>query len=432
MSEPEWLLTMQYELFIALRYLKAKRKQTIISVITGISILGVILGVAALIIVLAVMTGLELELRDKILGTNAHIIVMNSKNADDSTSEEATVSKIKSVKGVISAAPFLYSKILIGRKDRNDGILLKGIDPDRVAEVSDLNSYVKQGKLEFLVPDTGMRAGTAATGNGQEWFPGIIVGEEVALNLGAGLYDVVRVLIPSGTMTPGGVVPKMKLFKVVGIFSSGMFEYDSGLAYVHIEIAKKMFKLGGATSGIEVKVTDIFGSQEIGQRIQQQLGLNYWVRDWIDMNRSFFSALKLEKITMFIILVLIVLVAAFNIIGTLTMMVMEKNRDIGILNSMGATPRSIMKIFMIQGMVIGVVGTAIGSILGIVVCIVADTYKLIRLQGDVYYVSYLPFKVQVSDVFIICSAALLISFLATLYPSRQAATLNPVEAIRYE
>ncbi|MBN2054025.1 lipoprotein-releasing ABC transporter permease subunit [bacterium] len=410
---------MRYEWFIGLRYLRAKRKQTIISVITLISIFGVILGVAALIIVLAVMTGFEIELRDKILGTNAHIMVLQSDPAAVLEDEAGVLATIKSVEGVTGAAPFLYSKILIGRGNRNDGILIKGVDPGTVTEVSELADYMTDGTLESLATDDPRE-------------PGIILGEEVAKSLGARLHDVVRVMIPAGTLTPGGMMPRLRSFRVTGIFTSGMYEYDSSLAYINIETARGLFRMGGATSGIEVRVEDIFKVRAVTDAIQHRIGFKYWVRDWIEMNRSFFSALKLEKVAMFVILVLIVVVAAFNIIGTLTMMVMEKNKDIGILNAMGATPRGIMWIFMVQGMVIGVVGTVIGSILGIVVCYVADTYKLIRLQGDVYYFSYLPFDVQVSDVLLICAASLLISFVATLFPSSQAAKLDPVEAIRYE
>ncbi len=408
-----------YELLISTKYLKAKRKNVIVSVVTFISMAGVALGVFALITVIAVMSGFEQEFREKMLGTNSHIMALKSGGlaANGEADEEAVMDDLKTIEGVVGAAPFIYSKVLINRGRHSDGIVLKGIDPRRVGEVVDLERYMREGRLSDLEKGTE---------------PGIILGRELARSLAASLYDRLNIIIPGGRISPAGAVPRSKEFKVVGIFESGMFDFDSTMAYISIGEAEKALRLTGAPRGFEVKVTDIFEADRIADIVQQKVGLNYWVRDWMEMNKTFFSALKLEKIVMFIILALIVFVAAFNIIGTLTMMVMEKHKDIGILMSLGARKKSILLIFLMEGIIIGIVGTIIGGSLGLAVCWFADATRLITLEGDVYYLSYLPFKIKLTDVVIICCASLGISFAATLYPSWKASCLNPAEAIRYE
>jgi lipoprotein-releasing system permease protein len=417
---------MSFEFFVGLRYLRAKRKQTFISVITFISIAGVTLGVMAMMVVLAVMTGFGKDIRSKILGANAHIRIMSrSGTLDDHQEAMAT---IEAVDGVEASAPFILSQVMLRRGSHVSGAVLRGIDPSRAGRVVDLEKSVMDADLEAL---TGVDSADAASG---EVAPGIIIGKELARMLGAYPGDEVYVVSPfGGSLTPiGGRIPHMKKFRVVGLFDSGMYDYDASFAYVSIESAQRLLKLGQSVHGIEVKVDDIYGVGEISTALLARLGDTYWTQDWMQMNKNFFSALKLEKAVMFIILVLIILVAAFNIISTLIMMVMEKTKDIAILKSMGASSKSIMRIFMLDGLVIGVVGTALGIMGGSVLCFLLKRYQFVKLPSDVYYISTLPVRVQVLDVALIALSAIAISFLATLYPSYQASRLDPAAAIRYE
>jgi lipoprotein-releasing system permease protein len=409
---------MPYEVFMGLRYLRARRKQTVISVVTGIAVFGVALGVFALITVIAVMSGFQKDLRDKILGSSSHVVVVASTG--DPVDEGALRETILADPDVVAAAPFIYSKILISHRNQADGILVKGIDPAQVGAVTDLERNIISGSLESL----------AETREDAE--PGILLGIELAGNLRAGVGDVVKLVLPDVVPGPSGGVPRMRRFRVTGIFNAGMFEYDSGMAYIDLSAARRLFRGGNGVQGFEIKVREIFRASAVARRLQKALGFRYVVRDWSEMNRAFFAALKLEKQAMFLILVLIILVAAFNIVGTLTMMVMEKHRDIGILKSMGASARSILAIFLTQGLSIGVLGTLIGGVTGVAACLLGDRYHLISLQSEVYYLSYLPFRLEPADLIAICSASLLISLLATIYPAWQASRLDPVEAIRYE
>jgi lipoprotein-releasing system permease protein len=418
---------MKYEWFIGLRYLKAKRKQTFISIITVISIAGVTLGVMTLIVVLAVMNGFEKTWKEKILGTQAHLVLLKASREGLDHYGEA-LKKVTEVKGVVSAAPFIYNQVMLSSESNVSGVVLKGIDPDLEGKVTELAKNMKSGSLKDL----------KKTGEGD--LPGIILGVELAKNLGVSANDTLQVISPLGTMTPTGMMPKMRRFRVVGIFYSGMYEYDNTMAYVSLESAQSFFSMGAYVTGIEIKTDDIYQVKEIGKEIRHKMGFSFWTKDWMEMNRNLFSALKLEKITMFIILVLIVLVAAFNIISTLIMVVMEKNKDIAILKSMGANPKGILKIFIIEGLVIGVVGTVFGTILGLVAALnlekitglVENLFGFKILSSDIYYIDKLPSQVNPLDVTLIVITAILISLLATLYPSWRASKLDPAEALRYE
>ncbi|MGQ9775885.1 MAG: lipoprotein-releasing ABC transporter permease subunit [Thermodesulfobacteriota bacterium] len=418
---------MRYEWFIGLRYLKAKRKQTFISIITVISIVGVMVGVMALIIVLAVMSGFEKTLKEKILGTQAHLVVLKAGEQGMEQPEEI-IKKVEEVKGVLSAAPYIFSQVMLSSESGVSGAVLKGIDPERVGEVTELIQNLKAGRIEDLKKEK----------EGEP--PGIILGVELTKHLGLSLGDSIQVITPLGTMTPMGMMPKMKRFKVKGVFYSGMYEYDNTMAYISLDSAQKFFGMGSRVTGIEVKTKEIYKVKEIGKEIRKKLGFPFWTKDWMEMNRNLFSALKLEKIAMFIILVLIVLVAAFNIISTLIMVVMEKNKDIAILKSMGASSRGILKIFMIEGGVIGIVGTFLGTLLGVgaafnlekITDFVEHLFGFKILASDVYYIDKLPSQVNPLDVLWIVTTAILISLLATLYPSWRASRLDPAEALRYE
>jgi lipoprotein-releasing system permease protein len=418
---------MKYEWFIGLRYLKAKRKQTFISIITVISIAGVTVGVMALIVVLAVMSGFEKNLKEKFLGTQAHIHLLKATQEGMDHYEEV-IKEVKGVKGVVSASPFIVSQVMLSSESNVFGVVLNGIDPDRVGKVTDLARNMKAGSLQNLKE------------MGEKNLPGIILGVELAKRLSVSVNDILQVISPLGTMTPMGMMPKMKRFRVAGIFYSGMYEFDNTLAYISIESAQRFFNMDSRVTGIEIKTDDIYRVKEIGKEIHRRLGFTFWSQDWMEMNRNLFSALKLEKIAMFIILVLIVLVAAFNIISTLIMVVMEKTRDIAILKAMGAPSKGILKIFLIEGLVIGVVGTALGAILGLGIALnlekvsgfVENLFGFKFLPRDVYYIDKLPSQVNPLDVGLIAITAMLITLLATLYPSWRASKFDPAEALRYE
>jgi lipoprotein-releasing system permease protein len=418
---------MRYEWFIGLRYLKAKRKQTFISIITIISIVGVAVGVMTLIVVLAVMSGFEKTLKEKILGTQAHLVVLKA-NQQGMDHYEEVLKQVQDVKGVVSAAPFIFNQVMLSSESNVSGVVIKGIDPDRVGKVTELAHNMKAGRLQDLKE------------SGDHDSSGIILGVELAKHLGVTLNDAIQVISPLGTMTPMGMMPKMKRFRVVGIFYSGMYEYDNTMAYVSLESAQKFFGMGARVTGIEIKTDDIYKVKEIGKEIRQKLGFPFWTKDWMEMNRNLFSALKLEKIAMFIILVLIVLVAALNIISTLIMVVMEKNKDIAILKSMGTPSKGILRIFIIEGGIIGVVGTTLGTILGLsialnldkIVAFLENRFGFKIFSPDIYYIEKFPSQVNPMDVGLIVMTAIFISLLATLYPSWRASKLDPAEALRYE
>ena len=422
---------MSFELFVSLRHLKAKRTQKFISLNTWISIGGVALGVMALIVVIAVMSGFGKDLRDKILGTNSHIVVTNITRSgmDD---YESVLKKVMQAEGVKAAAPFVLNQVMLTFGGNSSGVVVRGIDPDREAMVSDLKKNLIQGDLAMLKSSEKASKGPRRDK--------IILGKELAHKLGVQMDDAVSMISPASRLTPMGLVPKIKLFKVVGFFESGMFEYDSSLAFISVESAQKFFSMKGTVSGVEIRVDDIDHADKIAESLQESLGFPYYARDWMRMNKNLFSALRLEKIVMFIILILIILVAAFNIVSTLFMVVMEKTKEIAILKSMGASRTSIMKIFSFQGLIIGVTGTLIGCVGGFtitpnlneIVGFIESIFGITAFPSDVYYLDKLPSEIQYLDSFLIIIFSILICFLASLYPAWRASRMNPVDGLRYE
>jgi len=420
-----------YELFISLRYLRARRKQVFVSIITFISVAGIFLGVAALIIVLAVMNGFETDLRNKILGVNSHIVVTDYRGGMQNYRQ--VMGEIVAIPGVEAATPFIYSQAMLKSGSSTTGVVLRGLSTKGALKVINIGK-IKEGSLQ------GLETEGKPTGGAKAPRPGIVIGRELAKNLGLFLNDPVFVISPSGVSTPMGMMPRMKAFIVAGIFESGFYEYDSTLAYISLEECQSFLNMGDMVTGLELRVYDIYKAGQIARQIEKKLGFRYWARNWMEMNRNLFSALKLEKRVMFIILSLIVLVAAFNIISALIMIVMEKNKDIAILKAMGATRSGIMKIFIFQGVIVGAIGAFLGTLAGLAVALNLEKISLFIerlfgfkiLPGDVYYLSELPSQVNYGDVAIIILGTLLISFLATIYPSWRASRLAPAEALRYE
>jgi len=410
-------MNLPYQLFVGLRYLRARKRSRSISVNTAISVGGVALGVAALVIVLSVMSGFHNDLQRKILGVNSHIVVTHYQGA--LTDYERVETLIRSLPGVTATSPMVLSQVMLSGGGKPQGVVLRGIDPDREQGTTDLLGRIIDGSVDNLE-------------GGGETPPGIVIGRELARNLGVFVGDTVRMVSPRDLLGPMGVLPKVARFRVAAIFEVGMFEYDGNLACIHIRTAQDFLDLGEAVTGVEVKLKDPFKARETAEEIQAGLGFPYSARDWMRMNKNLFSALKLEKYAMFVILVLIVLVAAFNIVSTLVMIVIDKSRDIAILKAMGASDGGILTIFMVQGLIIGVVGTVIGLSVGYAACWLLDRYKFIRLPADVYYLNHLPVTVDAGDFAAVAAAAVGISLLATIYPSLQAARIDPVEPLRYE
>jgi len=425
-----------YEIFIGLRYLRAKRRHRTISLNTVVSVAGITLGVAALIGTLGIMTGFKEDLQAKILGTTSHIVV-HDRTKDGMVGYDDLASRVEQVPHVLAATPFVFRQVLLTSQAAVQGIVLRGIDQRRERRVTELAKNVKSGSLEDLdLPAAPIGEVPAVPESGpapEPRHPGIILGKELAMRLGTFVGDQVNVVSPVGPASSLGTLtmtPKIRTFTVVAVFESGMYEYDSSLAYISLAEAQAFFNMGAAVTGIEVKVDNIFMASEIARSIEQALGFPYWARDWMQLNKNLFSALKLEKVMMFLLLVLITIVASFNIVSTLTMIVTEKQREIAILKAMGATRQAIMRIFMLNGLIIGLTGTAIGVPLGYAFLWLIQTYW--TFDPTVYYISHVPVHIQALDVLLVSFSAILISFVATLYPSWQAAKLDPAAALRYE
>jgi len=405
---------MRFELFIAKRYLTAKRKQAFISVITLISILGITIGVMALVIAIALITGFQEDVQDKILGATSHIMV-SDLSGEGLKDYRGLMERIRGLKDVVSVTPVVYSQVLINGPSRSSGALLKGIDFGLEMKNSAWLRKLESGS----VPQTGPQ-------------DGLLLGREIAFTIGAGPGDSVTVLTTASRLSPMGLFPKTKRFRVSGIFNTGLYEFDSSTALVSLETAQRFLGFEEKVTFLQVKISNIFEAENVGQRIKEGLPPSTYVTTWMELNRSLFSALKLEKNIMFLTITLIVLVAALNIIATLILMVMEKTRDIGILMAMGATARQIRKIFFLQGALIGIVGTALGVLLGLAWCWMANAFKLIRIPVDIYQISYVPFRLGGLDLILIIGVSLAISFLSTLFPSHRSAKTDPVVALKYE
>ena len=412
---------MSFEYFIGRRYLRAKQKQAFISLITILAVAGVTVGVMALIVVIAVMTGFESDLKSRILGGQSHVVVMRHGGAF--TEYHQVLKDIEGLDGIVAATPFIYAQVMLRSSGGASGAILRGIDPESAGRV--MKTLENVSLPDASVSNEGI--------DGKPIAPGIVLGRELAKNLGVIEGDNIYLISPRGMLSPIGHIPAMKQFKVTGFFESGMYDFDSSFAYINIKDAQKILRMGNSVSGIDIRVTNVYKARSIAERVLSKLGgFPYWARDWMQMNQNLFSALKLERRVMFIILTLIVLVAAFNIASSLIMMVMGKTRDFAILKAMGASNKSIRKIFVFNGMVIGAFGTILGLGLGLLICTLLKHYNIHELTGDIYYfTTTLPVKLEIVNVITIVCAALVICFFATLYPARQAAKLDPVEAIRY-
>ena len=436
---------MTFELFVATRYLRAKRRQAFIGIITAISILGVAAGVASLIIALAINNGFRQDLQNSLLRSTSQVNLLRVQS-DGIKDWQPLLDRLSKQPHVVAAAPEIYEQVLVSRGPRARGAVLKGLVPSYERKVSDLLSAVKLGSVEALDPGAGEGAGatqavpsTAESPSSLEGaenriaaMPPIILGKDMADELGATVGSVVLVTSPQGELTPFGMVPKYDRFRVAGIFNSGFYDYDSAWAFTRLSDAQRLFGLGDLISVLEFKVDDIYRADEIGRQLEQAAGPGFMATNWMEQNKALFRALKLERIVTFITIGLIVLVAALNILISLTMMVMEKTRDIAVLMSMGTRKSQVRRVFITQGVLIGVIGTAIGLVLGYLLSYIGGHYRLLALAPEVYSIDYVPFAPRLMDGVLVALVAVGISFIATIYPSWSAARILPAEALRYE
>jgi len=407
-----------YELRIALRYLTARRKQAFVSLISAIAVLGVAVGVMALMIALGLMTGLQSEIRARILGATAHVSIFRG-HGDSFEDYPRVVAVVRGLPGVLGAAPALYGKALLTSTAGSAVVTLKGIVPDEEGTVTDVVAHIREGGVDaFARPDDVPAP--------------VLLGTALADGLNVQLGDIVTVTSPKGRLSPVGMLPRVARLRVVGLVKTGLFEFDSAWGYVPLGTAQRLFEQGNRTTLVEVRLEDMFGVKGASEAILERLGEGYLSTDWIEMNRSLFSALWLEKVAIGITIGLIVMVAALNIVATLILMVMEKHKDIAILVSMGAPEGAIRRIFVLQGTIIGLVGTAAGSLLGWGACRLLDRYRVVRIPEDVYQIAWVPFRLLPADAATVVAGALVVCFLATLHPAASAARVDPAEALRYE
>lgn len=393
---------MRYELLVSFRYLVSKHREGFISMVSFISIMGVAVGVTALIVVLAVMNGFDNDLREKIVGTNSHVVIEKEGGIED---YDSLVNRVNALPHVISSAPFVNGQALIRHKDQVIGVIFRGIDPEREKKVTDIEEYLQEGTFS-LNKDS------------------VLIGKELAWRLGLKPGDAIS-LVSAATTIP-------KFFTVAGIFNSGMFDYDMNLVFTNMEGAQDFYGIDNLAGGIGVKIDNVYRADSVKNQIQEEIGFDYWVRSWTDLNKNLFSALKLEKVTMFVILALIVVVACFNIASTLIMVVMEKTKDIGILKAIGAANSGIRNIFMLNGFLVGLLGTILGAAGGFFLCHLLKTYQFIKLPRDIYYIDKLPVNLRMVDSLAVIIVAITISLVSTLYPAWRAARMEPVDALRYE
>ena len=418
---------MKFEFFIASRYLRAKRRQAVIGVITAISVAGVAAGVASLIVALAINNGFRQDLQQRLLGSTAHVNLMRVE-ADGIRDWRELLERTRKQPHVVANAPALYEQVLISRGARAKGAVLKGVLPDYENQVSELLKNVRLGSAQALEPALPNVEG----GQRPILEPPIILGKAMADELGATVASVVLVTSPQGELTPFGIVPKYVRFRVAGIFHSGFYDYDTGWAFVRLADAQRLFGLGDVISVIEFKLDDLYRAGEVGEQLADVAGKGFMSSNWMESNQALFRALRLERVVTFITIGLIVFVAALNILISLIMMVMEKTRDIAVLVSMGARKRQVQRIFISQGVLIGLIGTALGLILGYLLAWAGDHYRFIALAPEVYSIDYVPFAARAIDGVIVAAVAIMISFVATIYPSWSAARIAPAEALRYE
>jgi len=421
---------MKFEAFIALRYLRAKRKQTMVSVISLISIVGIAAGVMALVIALAFSTGFKEDVQGKILGATSAINLLRIDRTPMPKFEEV-LRKVSSVPHVTGSAPAIFNQVFIASASHNQGAALKGINPAWESQVSDFLSHVVEGDRHAL--DTRYAGSESFAENIPPPLDKIIIGKEMSRAIGVRVGDTLKVLYPMGRLTPMGMTASQMTFRVAAIFESGLWDIDANWTYVHIDAARRLFSYPeGSALVLQFKIDDLENAEAIAEDIRARAGNGFITTTWIELNKPLFSALKLEKLVLFLTIGLIVFVASLNIVTTLIMMVLEKQRDIAILTAMGATEKTIQRVFMLQGLIIGLIGTVIGDILGIGISWILDTYKLLKLEAEIYSIPYVPFHVRGWDAVLISVTALVISYLATIYPARSAAKLDPVEALRYE
>ena len=432
---------MQFELFVASRYLRAKRRQAVIGVITVISIIGVAAGVASLIIALAINNGFRQDLQDRLLGSTSHINLLRVES-DGIRDWQSLLTRLQKQPHVVAGAPAIYEQVLISRGARAQGAVLKGIVPADERRVSDILSSITQGSAGSLDARPQEQSIPSPPANSDEpnplsaqltaSLPPIILGKDMADQLGATVGSLVTITSPQGELTPFGIVPKYKRFKVTGIFSSSFYEFDNSWAFISLADAQKLFDLGDVISVLEFKIDDIYQAPQVAQKLEAEAGKGFMSTNWMEQNRAIFRALRLERVVTFVTIGLIVLVAALNILISLIMMVMEKTRDIAVLVSMGAKKRQVRRIFIYQGLLIGVIGTVLGLVAGYSISWAAGHYHLLSLSAEVYSIDYVPFAPRALDGLLVSLVAIGVSFVATLYPSLSAAKVLPAEALRYE